>query len=200
METMNPNQSYADRCGIYRITNAELVAAKAGSGKNDYIRMSLKKVLKSGRLQLGFSHYFNLGIKEYVDAYKEAGVTDKGISNENLEALKEAYNKGQTDAQYEFYGFWWTQPFGGIYRNKETGKVTSETLVFIPCDEDTGMPLPEFCMTDARLKEILKGYERVAEEKTEATATVNTDSAPEEDEAAAFAEYMRQKKAAEAAK
>ena len=194
METMNPNLSYADKCGIYRITAAELVAAKAGSGKNDYIRMSLKKVMKSGRLQLGFSHYFNLGIKEYVEAYKAAGVTDKGISAENLEALKEAYNKGQTDAQYEFYGFWWTQPFGGVYKNKETGKITSETLVFIPCDEDTGMPLPEFCMTEARLKEILNGYERVQEDKVEADATVNTDTPEGEvDEAAAFAEYMRQK-------
>lgn len=198
METMNVNQSYKDKCGIYRITTAELVAAKAGSGKNDYIRLSLKKVMKSGRLQLGFSHYFNLGIKEYVDEYKRMGVTDKGISAENLAALKKAYDNGETDAQYEFYGFWWTQDFGGIYRNKETGKITSETLVFIPCDEDTGCPLPEFVMSAARLQEILKGYELVKEDTVEAGPSENDSDqgTDEEDEAAAFAEYMKQKKAA----
>lgn len=197
METMNSNTSYKDKCGIYRITAAELVAAKAGSGKNDYIRMSLKKVMKNGRLQLGFSHYFNLGIKEYVDEYKRMGVTGSGISDENLTALKEAYNKGETDAQYEFYGFWWTQEFGRIYRNKETGKITSETLVFIPCDEDTGCPLPEFVMTAARLKEILKGYELVKEDTAEAGPSENDSDqgGAEEDEAAAFEEFMRQKKA-----
>lgn len=199
METMNPNTSYKDKCGIYRVVEAELIAAKAGSSKNDYIRLSLKKVMKSGRLQLGFSHYFNLGIKDYVEEYKRMGVTDKGISKENLEALKEAYDKGDTDAQYEFYGFWWTQPFGAVYRNKETNKVSSETLVFIPCDEDTGMPLPEFVMTAARLAEILKGYELVKQDTAERDATVNDgDQADADDEAAAFAEYMRQKKEAAA--
>lgn len=201
MEIMNQNQSYMDKCGVYRVTAAELIPAKAGSGKNDYIRLSLKKVMKSGRLQLGFSHYFNLGIKDYVDEYKRLGVTDKGISAENLASLKEAYDKGETDAQYEYFGFWWTQSFGGVYRNKETKKVSSETLVFIPCDEDTGLPLPEFCMTQARLNDILAGYERMPEDKTEADVTVNEDAAGDaEDEAAAFAEYMRQKRAAEANK
>jgi len=192
METMNSNQSYKDKCGTYRVVAAELIAAKAGSGKNDYIRISLKKVMKSGRLQLGFSHYFNLGIKEYVDEYKRLGVKDSGISDEDLKALKEAYDKGETDAQYEFYGFWWTQPFGGVYRNKETGKVTSETLVFIPCDEDTGLPLPEFVMTQSRLTEILKGYEKVEEDKTEAEATENKDATAKEEELnAAFEEFMK---------
>jgi hypothetical protein len=191
---MNKNMSYKDRCGIYRITTAELVAAKPNSGKNDYIRISLKKVMKSGRLQLGFSHYFNLGIKEYVDEYKHMGVTDKGISQEDLEKLKEAYEKGETDAQYEFYGFWWTQEFGAVYRNKETGKIASETLVFIPCDEDTGLPLPEFVMTAARLDEILKGYELVKQDTAEQGASVNDEDQNDEDERAAFEEYMRQKK------
>lgn len=196
METINQNVSYADRCGIYRITAAELVAAKAGSNKNDYVRLSLKKVLKSGRLQLGFSHYFNIGIKEYVDEYKKMGVTDKGIADENLKALKEAYNKGETDAQYEFYGFFWTQSFGATYRNKETNKIVSETLVFIPCDEDTGLPIPEFCMTAARLQEILQGYELVKDTTVEDKSVTKEENEDVEDEAAAFAEYMRQKKAA----
>lgn len=197
METMNSNVSYADKCGIYRITAAELVVAKAGSNKNDYVRLSLKKVMKSGRLQLGFSHYFNLGIKEYVEEYKRMGVTEKGISAENLLALKEAYEEGKTDAQYEFYGFWWTQSFGATYRNKDTGKIASETLIFIPCDEDTGLPLPEFVMTAARLQEILKGYELVKQDTSEADATVNdSDQDDADDEAAAFAEYMAAKKAA----
>lgn len=193
---MNKNMSYADKCGIYRITAAELVAAKAGSKKNDYIRLSLKKVMKSGRLQLGFSHYFNLGIQEYVDAYKAAGVTEKGISKENLEKLRDDYAAGNTDAQYEYYGFWWTQEFGGTYRNKETGKIASDTLVFVPCDEDTGLPLPEFVMTNERLQQILEGYELVKQDTPEEIVAGDDNQGDEEDEAAAFAEYMRQKKAA----
>lgn len=189
METINQNLSYADKCGIYRITAAELVSAKAGSQKNDYVRLSLKKVMKSGRLQLGFSHYFNIGIKEYVDEYKRMGVTDKGISAENLNALKEAYEKGDTDAQYEFYGFFWTQQFGATYKNKESGKVSSETLVFIPCDEDTGLPIPEFCMTQARLQEILQGYELVNQEVAPDESVTGAEA--EEDERKAFEEFMK---------
>lgn len=194
METMNKNTSYADKCGIYRITAAELIAAKAGSKKNDYIRLSLKKVMKSGRLQLGFSHYFNLGIQDYVEAYKAAGVTEKGISKENLEKLRDDYEAGNTDAQYEYYGFWWTQEFGGTYRNKETGKIASDTLVFIPCDEDTGLPIPEFVMTSERLQQILEGYEPVKQDTTEEVVT--GEQSDEENEEAAFAEYWRQKKLA----
>lgn len=195
---MNQNKSYKDLCGTYRVVAAELVPAKQGSNKNDYIRISLKKVMRNGRLQLGFSHYFNLGIKEYVEEYKRFGVSDKGISTENLAKLKEAYDAGQTDAQYEFYGFFWTQSFGGVYRNKDTGKISSETLIFVPCDEDTGMPLPEFVMTQSRLNEILQGYELVKESTAEANATVNDadQSASEQDERAAFEEFMRQQKAA----
>ncbi len=195
---MNQNKSYKDLCGTYRVVAAELVPAKAGSNKNDYIRLSLKKVMRNGRLQLGFSHYFNLGIKEYVDEYKRLGVTDKGISAENLAKLKQAYDAGETDAQYEYYGMYWTQEFGGVYRNKETGKISSETLIFIPCDEDTGVPLKEFCMTSARLAEILNGYEIVKQDTAEVQPTVNDadQGAGEEDERAAFEEFMRQQKAA----
>jgi hypothetical protein len=198
METMNKNTSYADKCGIYRITEAELVVAKAGSNKNDYVRLSLVKVMKSGRLQMGFSHYFNIGIQNAVEEFKTYGVTEKGTSKENLAKLKEdyeAFNTKDPNVRYEYYGFFWTQEFGATYRNKETGKISSDTLVFIPCDEETGTPIPEFVMTAERLQEILKGYELVKQNTTEEVVASGQEN--EEDEAAAFAEYMRQKKAAE---
>lgn len=188
MEMLNPNSSYAERCGIYRAVDARLVPAKAGSGKNDYIQFDLKKVKKNGRVDtLGFSHYFNIGIKELVEEYKRLGVTDKGISKENLATAKEAYNKEETDAQFEFYGFFWNQSLGGVYKHKETGKISSETLVFIPCDEDTSIPKPEFAMTQARLNDILANYEKVSTEPAEDTdANTQSDADKEREEYEAF--------------
>lgn len=194
MEMLNNNASYADRCGNYAVVAAELVVAKASSGKNDYIRFSLQKIKRNGRVdRLGFSHYFNVGIKELVEEYKKLGVTEKGISAENLAKAKEAYNNGDTDVEFQFYGFFWNQPLGGVYKNKETNKVTSETLVFIPCDEDTSIPKPEWAMTQARLNDILANYERVkdnvAEEEAPSEAT--------DDEKAAFEEFLAKKRAGE---
>lgn len=196
METMNKNMSYADKCGIYRITAAELIAAKAGSNKNDYVRLSLVKVMKSGRLQMGFSHYFNIGIQSAVEEFKAYGVTDKGISKENLANLKSDYENFKTqdaNVRYEYYGFFWTQEFGGTYRNKQTGKIASDTLVFVPCDEETGLPVPEFCMDKARLQQILEGYELVKQNTTE--EVVAGDTTEEVDEEIAFKEFMEKKKA-----
>ena len=194
MEMLNSNSSYAERCGIYRAVDARLVVAKAGSGKNDYIQFDLKKVKKNGRVDmLGFSHFFNIGIKELVEEYKKLGVTDKGISKENLAKAKEMYSNEETDAQFEFYGFFWNQSFGGVYKNKETGKISSETLVFIPCDEDTSIPKPEFAMTQARLNDILENYTRVQD------TTAEDDNAPskEEQERAEYEAFLEAKRAAE---
>ena len=191
---LNSNSSYAERCGIYRAVDARLVVAKAGSGKNDYIQFDLKKVKKNGRVDmLGFSHFFNIGIKELVEEYKKLGVTDKGISKENLAKAKEMYSNEETDAQFEFYGFFWNQSFGGVYKNKETGKISSETLVFIPCDEDTSIPKPEFAMTQARLNDILENYTRVQD------TTAEDDNAPskEEQERAEYEAFLEAKRAAE---
>lgn len=195
MEMVNTNSSYAERCGIYRAVEARLIAAKAGSGKNDYIQFDLKKVKRNGRIDtLGFSHFFNIGIKELVAEYKRLGVTDKGISKENLAKAKEAYDKEETDCQFEFYGFFWNQSLGGVYKNKETGKISSETLVFIPCDEDTSIPKPEFAMTQARLNDILANYEKVA---TTAEETTPPDTQSDEDKARAeYEAFLAAKRAA----
>lgn len=196
MELMNPNLSYADKCGMYRVTAAELIPARQGSGKNEYVRTSLKKVMKSGRVNpLGFSHYFNIGMKDNVAILKQLGVTEKGISEENMNAWKEAYEKGKCDMPTDFYGFFWTQQLGGVYKNNDTGKVTSETLVFIPCDEDTGLPLPEYVMTQARLQEILKNYTPVKQDTSEPSPEAEETTEGDENERAAFEEYMRQKRA-----
>ena len=196
MELLNTNSSYAERCGIYRAVDARLVVAKAGSNKNDYIQFDLKKVKKNGRVDaLGFSHYFNIGIKELVEEYKRLGVTDKGISKEDLAKAKEAYNKEETDAQFEFYGFFWNQSLGGVYKHKETGKISSETLVFIPCDEDTSIPKPEFAMTQARLNDILQNYEKVTDTPSESGTE---DSQSDEDkERAEYEAFIAAKRAAE---
>lgn len=194
MEILNSNACYAERCGNYRAVDARLIVAKAGSGKNDYIQFDLKKVKKNGRVDmLGFSHFFNIGIKELVDEYKKLGVTDKGISKENLAKAKEMYNNEETDAQFEFYGFFWNQSFGGVYKNKETGKISSETLVFIPCDEDTSIPKPEFAMTQARLNDILENYTRVQD----TTAEDNNAPSKEEQEQAEYEAFLAAKRAAE---
>lgn len=195
MEMLNTNSSYAERCGNYRAVDARLIVAKAGSGKNDYIQFDLKKVKKNGRVDaLGFPHYFNIGIKELVAEYKRLGVTDKGISKENLAKAKEAYDKEETDAQFEFYGFFWNQSLGGVYKHKETGKISSETLVFIPCDEDTSIPKPEFAMTQARLNDILQNYEKVS---TTAEDTASPDTQSEEDkERAEYEAFLAAKRAA----
>lgn len=192
VELLNNNKSYAERCGMYAVVEAELIVAKAGSGKNDYIRFSLKKRKKNGRIdKLGFSHYFNVGIKELVDEYKKLGVTDKGISAENLAKAREMYDKEETDCQFDFYGFFWNQSLGGVYKNKETNKVSSETLVFIPCDEDTSIPKPEWAMTQARLNDILSNYEKMEDAPAEEEAPAEAS----EDEKKAFEEFLAQKRA-----
>lgn len=193
MEKFNPNQNYAERCGMYAATNSELIVAKAGSGKNDYIRFSLKKIKKNGRVDsLGFSHYFNVGIKDLVNEYKRLGVTEKGISVENLAKAKEAYKNGDTEVEFQFYGFFWNQPLGGVFRHKESGNIASETLVFIPCDEDTGIPKPEWCMTDARLKDILSNYEKVSDTPIEEEEPTNSGN---DNHDAEYEEWLRQKNA-----
>lgn len=197
MEMLNTNASYAERCGIYRAVDARLMVAKAGSGKNDYIQFDLKKVKKNGRVDmLGFSHFFNIGIKELVDEYKRLGVTDKGISKENLAKAKEMYNNEETDAQFEFYGFFWNQSLGGVYKHKETRKISSETLVFIPCDEDTSIPKPEFAMTQARLNDILQNYEKVND--TPSNDGTEDSQSDEDRERAEYEAFLAAKKAAEA--
>lgn len=193
VQMLDNNASYAERCGNYRAVDARLIVAKAGSNKNDYVQFDLKKVKKNGRVDiLGFSHFFNVGIKELVEEYKRLGVTEKGISKENLAKAKEMYTNEETEVQFEFYGFFWNQPLGGVYKHKETGKVSSETLVFIPCDEDTSIPKPEWAMTQARLNDILSNYERVKESVAEEEAPNETD----EDEHKAFEEFLAAKKAA----
>ena len=159
VKLMNPNVSYTDRCGTYRVEDAEIIK---GSGKNEYVRLSLRRVLKSGRFALGFSHYFNIFNHSIVEELKKFGVTEKGT---NLKAWREAYDNEQTDMPCEFYGFFWTQEFGGIYKKKETGKNASDKLVFIPCEKDTGLPLHEFVLTASELQEILKGYKLDTTEK-----------------------------------
>jgi hypothetical protein len=198
MEMLNTNSSYAERCGIYRAVDARLIVAKAGSGKNDYVQFDLKKVKKNGRVDmLGFSHYFNIGIKELVEEYKRLGVTDKGISKENLAKAKEMYDKEETEAQFEFYGFFWNQSLGGVYKHKESGKISSETLVFIPCDEDTGIPKPEFAMTQARLNDILQNYTKVEGTTTEDTGENASNMSKEEKERAEYEAFLAAKRAAE---
>ena len=169
---LNTNSSYAERCGNYRAVDARLIVAKAGSGKNDYVQFDLKKVKKNGRVDaLGFSHYFNIGIKELVEEYKRLGVTDKGISKEDLAKAKEAYTK------------------------EETGKISSETLVFIPCDEDTSIPKPEFAMTQARLNDILANYEKVSTAPAEDTGDNSQSDADKEREE--YEAFLAAKRAAE---
>ena len=153
VELMNPNVSYTDRCGTYRVEDAEII----GSDKNEYVRLSLIKIYKSGRPEMGFSHYFNIYNPSIVEEFKKFGVAEKG---KNMKAWREAYDNEQTDMPCEFYGFFWTQEFGGIYKKKEKGKNASDILVFIPCEKDTGLPLHEFVLTASRLQEILKGYEQ----------------------------------------
>lgn len=197
MEMLNNNASYAERCGKYRAVDARLVVAKANSGKNDYIQFDLKKVKKNGRVdKLGFSHFFNVGIKELVAEYKQLGVTERGISEENLKKAKKMYDEEETDLQFEFYGFFWNQSFGGVYKNKETGKISSETLVFIPCDEDTSIPKSEFTMTQARLNDILQNYEKV--NTTPSNDGTEGSQSDEERERAEYEAFLAAKKAAEA--
>lgn len=202
MELVNQNLSYKDKCGIYVAEKVELIVPKQGSTKKEHIRFSLLKVKKNGRIDaLDFSHYFNVGIPKLVEEYKRLGVTADGISEENMAKASDEYDKGTTPVDvlkviqkpyFSFYGFWWTQDFGGVYRNKETGKETSSTLVFIPCDEDTGMPKSTFCMTAERLNEILEGYEPVSVTKAESTAPV--ESSTDADDRAAFEEFLRSRK------
>jgi hypothetical protein len=176
METLNINASQKEKCGNYRVAAAELISPR---GKNSYVRLSLKKVKRNGKIdRLGFSHYFNVGLPDLVPIYKANGVSDKGISDEDLAKALE----GDDEDLFNFYGFFYNMPFGGTYRNKESGKIASETLMFVPCDEDTGIPKPEWAPTQARLNDILAGYERVAdaaEEEAPSGPTTDADKQAE---------------------
>lgn len=165
---LDPNQSYAERCRTYAAVECELVPGD--KNKNEYIRFSLKRIKKDGRIDaLCFSHYFNVGISDMVKEYKRLGVSKDGISDENLVKAKEEYDDATTDCEvtsigkknyFTFCGFFYVQSLGGVYKNKTTNKVSSETMYFVVCDED-GFPKPEFLMTASRLEEIKKGYEPV---------------------------------------
>lgn len=162
---MNANVSVKDQCGWYAAVEAELVVAKEGSKKNDSIRFSLKKFGRSGAL--GFSHYFTYGIPEDVEKYKELGVAENGISDEDLEkamtrwdnAFDKRGRKIDPGAMpFEFYGMWWNIDFGCEMKNLNTEKVSSSTMVFVLCDEETGLPLPDFVVNANRLANIMAGY------------------------------------------
>lgn len=167
---MNANVSLIEQCGWYDAVEAELIPAKEGSNKNDAIRFSLKKRGRAGRL--GFSHYFTYAIPEDVAKYKALGVTEDGMSDEDYEKAVDRWdnaydNRGRCkDAgamPLEFFGTWWNIDFGTEMKNKNTGKVTSSTMVFVPCDEDNGMPLPDFVVNANRLANIMAGYEPVSD-------------------------------------
>lgn len=188
---MNANISYADKCGWYSAVEAELIVAKEGSKKNDSVRFSLKKFGKSGAL--GFSHYFTYGIPDDVEKYKELGVTEDGISDEDLNAAMDRWDNAfdkrgrKTDPgamPFEFYGTWWTIDFGCEMQNINTEKVSSSTMVFVPCDEDTGLPLPDFVVNATRLANIMAGYTPVVKNTDSASsgdASGDTVESPEEE-------------------
>lgn len=172
---MNANVSLKEQCGWYDAVAAELVVAKEGSKKNDSIRFSLKKRGRSGRL--GFSHYFTYGIPDDVEKYKDLGVGEDGISDEDLaQAIKRWDNAFDKNGRcldpnampFEFWGTWWTVEFGCEMKNLNTEKVTTSTMVFVPCDEETGLPLPDFVVDSKRLANIMAGYTPV---NTDASAS-----------------------------
>lgn len=174
---MNANLSYKDQCGWYDAVEAELIVAKEGSGKNDSVRFSLKKRGRGSRL--GFSHYFTYAIPDDVKLYKDLGVTERGISDEDLakaiDRWDNAYdNRGRLvdngAMPFEFYGTWWNIDFGCEMRNLNTDKVSSSTMVFVPCDEDTGLPLPDFVVNANRLANIMAGYAPVAKNTDDASS------------------------------
>lgn len=162
---MNANLSYKDQCGWYDAVEAELIVAKEGSKKNDAVRFSLKKRGRGSRL--GFSHYFTYAIPDDVKLYKDLGVTEKGISDEDLTKAIDRWDNAYDSRgrlvdngamPFEFYGTWWNIDFGCEMRNLNTDKVSSSTMVFVPCDEETGLPLPDFVVNANRLANIMAGY------------------------------------------
>lgn len=163
---MNANLSLKEQCGWYDAVEAELILAKEGSNKNDAVRFSLKKRGRAGRL--GFSHYFTYAIPDDVEKYKALGVKEDGISDEDyskaVDRWDNAYdNRGRCkDAgamPFEFYGMWWNIDFGCEMKNRNSGKTASSTMVFVPCDEETGLPLPDFVVNATRLANIMAAYE-----------------------------------------
>jgi hypothetical protein len=165
---MNADMSYADKCGWYYAENAELIVAAEGSSKNDSIRFSLKKFGRSSALS--FSHYFNVGMPKQVAAYKALGVTEDGISTEDLEKAnkrwEQAFDKrgkcvDPEAMPFEFYGTWWNIEFPCEMKNRTTGKVTTSTSVFVLCDEETGVPQRDYVVNSERLARIMAGYEPV---------------------------------------
>lgn len=162
---MNANLSYKDQCGWYDAVEAMLIVAKEGSKKNDSVRFSLKKRGRGSRL--GFSHYFTYAIPDDVKLYKDLGVTEKGISDEDLAKAIDRWDNAYDSRgrlvdngamPFEFYGTWWNIDFGCEMRNLNTDKVSSSTMVFVPCDEETGLPLPDFVVNANRLANIMAGY------------------------------------------
>lgn len=200
---MNATLSYADKCGWYYAEEAELIVASEGSKKNDSIRFSLKKFGRSGAL--GFSHYFNIGIPAQVEKYKALGVKEDGISLEDLKVANDRWEKAfdkrgkctdEGAAPFEFYGMWWVVEFGCEMKNRTTGKTTPSTMVFVPCDEDTGLPLPDFVVDAKRLANIMSNYEPVNGEAAASSGDASGDAAgesPEEELARLRAEAASRK-------
>lgn len=200
---MNATLSYADKCGWYYAEEAELIVAAQGSSKNDSIRFSLKKFGRSGAL--GFSHYFNIGIPAQVEKYKALGVKEDGISSEDLKVANDRWEKAfdkrgkcldEGAAPFEFYGMWWNVDFGCEMKNKNSGKTASSTMVFVPCDEETGLPLPDFVVNATRLANIMAGYEPVSGDDAASSGDASGDAAgesPEEELARLRAEAASRK-------
>lgn len=183
---LDMNASYADKCLTYQAVKAELITPKANSGKNKSVRLSLMKIKKNGKLdRKDFSHYFNVGLPDLVKDYIKCGVTENGITEENLKKALNDEVESVDDASELFiwYGFWHNQEFGGTYRHNETGKIVSSQLVFVPCDEDTSCPKKIWAMDNTRLQTILKNYTKVSGPAEEQDVT-GADAESEEDEEA----------------
>lgn len=183
VKMLDMNVSYSDRCQWYQATAAELIKK---AGKNDSVRLSLRKIKNSGKVdRKGFSHYFNVGLPELVKAYIACGVTEKGITDEKLKAALDS----DDEDLFKWYGFWWNQELGGTFQHKETKKLASSQLVFIPCDEDTSVPCPEWAMDNTRLQNMLKNYTKVSGPAEEQDATGTDAESEEEEEARLKREY-----------
>ena len=183
VKMLDMNASYKDKCLWYQAVNAELITK---SGKKDSVRLSLMKIKKNGKLdRKDFSHYFNVGLQDMVKDYIACGVTSKGITDEKLKAALEDNVANVDDASelFVWYGFWHNQEFGGTYKHKESGKIASSQLVFIPCDEDTSIPKRIWAMDNTRLQTILQNYTKVSGPAEEEDAT-GTDAESEEEEKA----------------
>lgn len=189
IKMLDMNASYKDKCLWYQAVNAELMQK---AGKKDSVRLSLMKIKKNGKLdRKDFSHYFNVGLPDMVKDYIACGVTNKGITEEKLKAALEDNVANVDDASELFiwYGFWHNQDLGGTFRHKETNKVVSSQLVFIPCDEDTSIPKGIWAMDNTRLQNMLANYVKVSGPAEEQDATGKDAESEEDEEARLKREY-----------